>query len=73
MSVDYGIGLMLWFEEGVEWSRRLSHSSDGVNLARIFEGPILRSRPPLEQLVPPRVRYGMTCLLIRNVIGSVSC
>jgi hypothetical protein len=26
-----------------------------------------------EQHVPPRVRYGMTCLLIRNTIGSVSC
>jgi hypothetical protein len=23
--------------------------------------------------VPPRVRYGMTCLLIRNTITSVSC
>jgi hypothetical protein len=28
--------------------------------------------PPLEQLVTRRVRYGMTCLLIRNTIGSVS-
>jgi hypothetical protein len=28
---------------------------------------------PLEQHVPPRVRYGMTCLLIRYVIGCVSC
>jgi hypothetical protein len=25
------------------------------------------------QHVPPRVRYGMTCLLIRYVIGCVSC
>jgi hypothetical protein len=25
------------------------------------------------QQVPPHVRYGMTCLLIRNTIGSVSC
>jgi hypothetical protein len=23
--------------------------------------------------VPPYVRYGMTCLLIRNTIGCVSC
>jgi hypothetical protein len=23
--------------------------------------------------VLPRVRYGMTCLLIRDVVGSVSC
>jgi hypothetical protein len=27
----------------------------------------------LEQQVPPRVRYGMACLLIRNVVGSVPC
>jgi hypothetical protein len=25
----------------------------------------------LGQLVPPRVQYGMACLLIRNTIGSV--
>jgi hypothetical protein len=23
--------------------------------------------------VPPHVRYGMACLLIRDVVGSVSC
>jgi hypothetical protein len=25
------------------------------------------------QYVPPRVRYGMTCLLIRDAVGSVPC
>jgi hypothetical protein len=25
------------------------------------------------QQVPPRVQYGMTCLLIRDVVGSVPC
>jgi hypothetical protein len=25
------------------------------------------------QQVPPHVRYGMTCLLIRNAVGSVPC
>jgi hypothetical protein len=25
------------------------------------------------KLVPPRVKYGMTCLLIRDVVGSVPC
>jgi hypothetical protein len=25
------------------------------------------------QQVPPRVRYGTTCLLMRNTIGCVSC
>jgi hypothetical protein len=28
---------------------------------------------PLEQQVPPRVCYGMACLLIRGVLRSVSC
>jgi hypothetical protein len=23
--------------------------------------------------VPPRVQYGMTCLLLRDVVGSVPC
>jgi hypothetical protein len=27
----------------------------------------------LGQQVPPRVRYGTTCLLIRDVVGSVLC
>jgi hypothetical protein len=27
----------------------------------------------LEQPVPSRLRYGTTCLLIRNTIGSMSC
>jgi hypothetical protein len=26
-----------------------------------------------EQHVPPRVRYGTACLLIRDVVGSVPC
>jgi hypothetical protein len=25
------------------------------------------------QQVPPRVQYGMTCLLIRDAVGSVPC
>jgi hypothetical protein len=27
----------------------------------------------LGQQVPPRVRYGTTCLIIRDVVGSVPC
>jgi hypothetical protein len=27
----------------------------------------------LGQQVPPRVWYGMTCLIIRDVVGSVPC
>jgi hypothetical protein len=27
----------------------------------------------LGQQLPPRLQYGMTCLLIRDVVGSVRC
>jgi hypothetical protein len=33
---------------------------------------VIRVDTPGQQ-VPPRVRYGMTCLLIRDVVGSVPC
>jgi hypothetical protein len=36
------------------------------------KGRILGVDPP-GQHVPPRVRYGMACLLIRYAIGCVSC
>jgi hypothetical protein len=28
---------------------------------------------PPEQQVPPHVRYGMACVLIRGIVGSVPC
>jgi hypothetical protein len=33
---------------------------------------VIRVDTPRQQ-VPPRVRYGTACLLIRNVVGSVTC
>jgi hypothetical protein len=36
------------------------------------KGRILGVDTPGQQ-VPPRVRYEMACLLIRDVMGSVSC
>jgi hypothetical protein len=33
---------------------------------------VIRVGTPGQQ-VPPRVRYGTTCPLIRNVVGSVPC
>jgi hypothetical protein len=62
----------MWFEQGemvetvglhqVMWLFMLESASDrilGVDTTR--------------QHVPPRVRYGRTCLLIRYAIGCVSC
>jgi hypothetical protein len=33
----------------------------------------VRGVDTLGQQVPPRVRYGMTCLLIWDAVGSVPC
>jgi hypothetical protein len=60
---------MLWFEQRLEWWRWLTPSWHVV-----FESAkdrILGVDTP-GQHVPPRVWYGTTCLLVRNVIGCVS-
>jgi hypothetical protein len=44
----------------------------GMLLLKCSKDRILRVDTP-GQHVPPRVRYGMAHLLIRNTIGSVSC
>jgi hypothetical protein len=66
-------GSMLWFEQGLEWWERLWRLQFVVSLSRIRYGLVLRSRPPLGQHVSPHVRYETTCLLIRDVVGSVPC
>jgi hypothetical protein len=55
---------MLWFEQG--WN-----GGDGWILLATKDR-ILGVDPP-GQHVPPRVRYGTACLLIRYAIGCVSC
>jgi hypothetical protein len=60
---------MLWFEQWLEWWRWLILSWHVVLESakdQIFEVDTLG------QHVPPRVRYGMNYLLIRNAIGCVS-
>jgi hypothetical protein len=60
---------MLWFEQRLEWWRWLIPSWHVVLESakdRISEVDTLG------QHVLPRVRYGTTCLLIRNAIGCVS-
>jgi hypothetical protein len=58
---------MLWFEQ---WWRWLIPSWHVV--LESAKDRILGVDTP-RQHMPPRVRYGMTCLLIRNAIGCVSC
>jgi hypothetical protein len=58
---------MLWFEQGWKGGDGWILSGDVVGHARI-----LGVDPP-GQHEPPRVRYGMACLLIRYVVGCVLC
>jgi hypothetical protein len=61
---------MLWFEQWLEWWRWLIPSWHVV--LESAKNRIL-GVDASGQHVPPRVRYGMACLLIRNAIGCVSC
>jgi hypothetical protein len=61
-------GSMLWFEQWLVWWRWLIPSRDVVLESAKVQ--ILWVNTP-GQHVPPRVRYGMTCLLIRNAILCV--
>jgi hypothetical protein len=61
---------MLWFEQWLEWWRWLIPSWHVV--LKSAKDQILGVAIP-GQHVPPRVQYGITCLLIRNVIGCMSC
>jgi hypothetical protein len=54
---------MLWFEHRLEW---------WIVMLKSARGRILGVDTPGQQ-VPPRVRYGTTCLLIRDVVRSVPC
>jgi hypothetical protein len=60
----------LWFEQWIEW-RRWSIPSWYVVLEFATDRILGMDTPG--QHMPPRVRYGVACLLIRNTIGSVSC
>jgi hypothetical protein len=60
---------MMWFEQCLEWWRWLISSCHVV--LEYAKDQILEVDTP-GQHVPPGVWCGMTCLLIRNSIGSVS-
>jgi hypothetical protein len=61
---------MLWFEQWMEWWRWLIPSWHVVQ--KSAKDQILRVDIP-GQHVSPRVRYGMTCWLIRKALVSLSC
>jgi hypothetical protein len=63
---------MLWFEQGFEWWGRCDLHSLWLVMLEFATDQIL-GVDTLEQHVPPRVRYGTTCLLIRDAVGSVPC
>jgi hypothetical protein len=63
---------MLWFEQGLEWwTVGIRQVMWFVMLESVKDRVIGVDTPG--QHVPPRVWYGMTCLLIRDVVGSVPC
>jgi hypothetical protein len=61
-------GSMLWFEQWLEWWRWLIPSWHVV--LKSAKDRIL-AVDTSGQHVPPRVRCGMACLIIRNTIGSL--
>jgi hypothetical protein len=61
---------MLWFEQQLEWWRWLIPSWYVVLESAKYR---ILGVDTLGQHVPPRVRYGMACLLIRIAIGCVPC
>jgi hypothetical protein len=60
----------MWFEQRLEWWRWLIPSWHVV--LESAKDRILGVDTP-GQHVPPHVRYGMACLVIRNAIGRVCC
>jgi hypothetical protein len=63
---------MSWFEQGLEWWRRLTLQVMWFVLLESTKVRLL-GVDPLRQLVPPHVRYRTACLLIRIALGSVPC
>jgi hypothetical protein len=64
--------------DAVVWVRFEMLKTDGISQVMWFvmlesaKDQVLGVATPRQQ-VPPRVRYGMTCLLIRDVVGCESC
>jgi hypothetical protein len=63
-------GSMLWFEQSFKWWRWLISS---WHVVLEYAKHRILGVDTLGQHVPPRVRYGAACLLIRNTIICVSC
>jgi hypothetical protein len=84
LSVE-SVGLpsvMMWGDHGEVWCCGLSkvwNSGEGCDIHILWlvmlesaNYRVLGVNTPRQQ-VPPRVRYGTACLLIRDVVGSLSC
>jgi hypothetical protein len=72
----------MWFDHGEDWCCDLSKVKmmEMIGFCQVMWFLTLESAKErilgvdtMGQHVPPRVRYGMACLLIRYAIGCVSC
>jgi hypothetical protein len=63
---------MLWFEQDLERRGRLRSSWFVLVILESAKDCVLGVDTPGLQ-VPPRVRYGTTCLIIRDDVRSVPC
>jgi hypothetical protein len=72
----------MWFDRCEDWCYGLSKVGmvEMVGFCQVMWLVVLESAKDrilgvdtLRQHVPPRVRYGMACLLIRYAVGCVSC
>jgi hypothetical protein len=55
---------VLWFEHRLKWQKRFVMLESAKDRVLGVE--------TIGQQVPPRIRYGIACLLIRDVVRSVS-
>jgi hypothetical protein len=63
---------MMWFEQGLEWWEDCDLHDLWLVMLESVKDRIL-GVDITGQHVPPRVQFGMTCLLIRDAVGSVPC
>jgi hypothetical protein len=63
---------MLWFEQGLEWWRWLESIRCWLVILESAKDRVIGVDTSGQQVLS-HVWYGITCLLIRDAVGSVPC